>query len=109
MSHIEFAGIYVGGNKVIHYTSERNLKSSTGKSLGNPTVVFNAAIISSPLKLLVRNPVGVATVTGGMNCMAKYANDIGVRDDMMRVGVKDLALKHGWEVAEDSNPLIANC
>jgi hypothetical protein len=41
------------------YTSERNLKSSTGKSLGNPTVVFNAAIISSPLKLLVRNPVGV--------------------------------------------------
>jgi hypothetical protein len=50
MSHIEFVGIYVRGNKVIHYTSERNLKSSTGKSLGNPTVVFNAAIISSPLK-----------------------------------------------------------
>jgi hypothetical protein len=40
--------------------------------------------------------------------MAKYANDIGVRYDMMKVGVKDLALKHGWEVAEDSNPLIAN-
>ncbi|KAE7999332.1 hypothetical protein FH972_003774 [Carpinus fangiana] len=101
--------IYVGGNKVIHYTSERNLKSSTGKSLGNPKVVFNAAIISSPLKLLVRNPVGVATVTAGMNCMAKYENDIGVRDDMMKVEVEDLALKHGWEVAEDSNPLIANC
>ena len=51
----------------------------------------------------------VATVTAGMNCMAKYANDIGVRDDMIKVEVEDLALKHGWEVAEDSNPLIANC
>ncbi|GAB2291122.1 hypothetical protein Dimus_025380 [Dionaea muscipula] len=73
-----------------------------------------AALISSPLKLLVPSPIGVATVTAGMYCMSRYATDIGVRSDVIKVAVEDLAMNLGWEgtsgeeVAEQgtSNELI---
>ncbi|XP_010474713.1 PREDICTED: uncharacterized protein LOC104754268 [Camelina sativa] len=51
-----------------------------------------AAILSSPFKLLIPNPIGVATVTAGMYCMSRYATDIGVRSDVIKVSVEDLAL-----------------
>ncbi|KAL9320498.1 hypothetical protein ACSQ67_012337 [Phaseolus vulgaris] len=65
-----------------------------------------AAMISSPLKLLMPSPVGVATVTAGMYCMSRYATDIGVRSDVIKVPVEDLAVNLGWngpqeEVAEN--------
>ncbi|CAN1794080.1 Protein LEAD-SENSITIVE 1 [Linum perenne] len=47
-----------------------------------------AAILSSPLKLLMPSPVGVATVTAGMYCMS--------RSDVVKVAVEDLALNLGW-------------
>lgn len=50
-----------------------------------------AAILSSPLKLLLPNPVGVVTVTAGMYCVSRYATDIGVRTDVVKVNVEDLA------------------
>lgn len=56
-----------------------------------------AAILSSPLKLLMPSPVGVATVTAGMYCMSRYATDIGVRTDVIKVPVEDLAANLGWE------------
>ncbi|XP_050203868.1 protein LEAD-SENSITIVE 1-like [Mercurialis annua] len=73
-----------------------------------------AALLSSPLKLLMPSPVGVATVTAGMYCMSRYATDIGVRTDVIKVAVEDLAVNLGWadgpeEVYEDSEaslPLI---
>ncbi|GAV71129.1 LRAT domain-containing protein [Cephalotus follicularis] len=55
-----------------------------------------AAILSSPLKLLMPSPVGVATVTAGMYCMSRYATDIGVRSDVIKVAVEDLAVNLGW-------------
>ncbi|XP_057967514.1 protein LEAD-SENSITIVE 1-like [Malania oleifera] len=55
-----------------------------------------AAILSSPLKFLMTSPVGVATATAGMYCMSKYATDIGVRSDVVKVQVEDMALLHGW-------------
>lgn len=55
-----------------------------------------AAILSSPLKLLMPSPVGVA-VTAGMYCMSRYATDIGVRNDVVKVAVEDLAVSLGWE------------
>ncbi|KAG2725605.1 hypothetical protein I3843_01G074300 [Carya illinoinensis] len=55
-----------------------------------------AAILSSPLKLLMPSPVGVATVTAGMYCMSRYATDIGVRTDVIKVAVEDLAINLGW-------------
>ncbi|KAK7332724.1 hypothetical protein VNO80_29479 [Phaseolus coccineus] len=65
-----------------------------------------AAMISSPLKLLMPSPVGFATVTAGMYCMSRYATDIGVRSDVIKVPVEDLAVNLGWngpqeEVAEN--------
>ncbi|KAJ4728076.1 NC domain-containing protein-related [Melia azedarach] len=57
-----------------------------------------AAILSSPLKLLMPSPVGVATVTAGMYCMSRYATDIGVRSDVIKVAVEDLAVNLGWLV-----------
>ena len=73
-----------------------------------------AALLSSPLKLLMPSPVGVATVTAGMYCMSRYATDIGVRTDVIKVAVEDLAVNLGWlgtqeDVAKEdeaSNPLI---
>lgn len=50
-----------------------------------------AALLTSPLKFLIPNPIGVATVTAGMYCMSRYATDIGVRTDVMKVTVEDIA------------------
>ncbi|GFY81539.1 NC domain-containing protein-like protein [Actinidia rufa] len=55
-----------------------------------------AALLSSPLKLLMPSPVGVATVTAGMYCMSRYATDIGVRSDVIKVAVEDVAKNLGW-------------
>ncbi|OWM66599.1 uncharacterized protein LOC116201728 [Punica granatum] len=68
-----------------------------------------AAILSSPLKLLMPSPIGMATVTAGMYCMSRYATDIGIRSDVIKVAVEDLAVNLGWaggpveEVAEDTS------
>ena len=59
-----------------------------------------AAILSSPLKLLMPSPVGVVTMTAGMYCLSRYATDIGVRTDVIKVAVEDLSVNLGWE-AED--------
>lgn len=50
-----------------------------------------AALLASPLKLLIPSPIGVATVTAGMYCMSRYATDIGVRTDVIKVMVEDIA------------------
>lgn len=55
-----------------------------------------AALLSSPLKFLIPSPVGMATVTAGMYCMSRYATDIGVRSDVIKVAVEDLAVNLGW-------------
>lgn len=65
-----------------------------------------AAILSSPLKLLMPSPVGVATMTAGMYCMSRYATDIGVRTDVMKVAVEDLAANLGW--TDDSEEAAAD-
>ncbi|CAN4108456.1 unnamed protein product [Withania somnifera] len=46
--------------------------------------------------LLIPSPVGMATVTAGMYCMSRYATDIGVRSDVIKVAVEDLAVNLGW-------------
>ncbi|KDP28456.1 hypothetical protein JCGZ_14227 [Jatropha curcas] len=92
-------------------------KQGVGRS-GQASSVIGAplaALLSSPLKLLMPSPVGVATVTAGMYCMSRYATDIGVRTDVIKVAVEDLAVNLGWvdpeeEVSEDnelSHSLIA--
>ncbi|KAM7525929.1 hypothetical protein LguiA_015831 [Lonicera macranthoides] len=59
--------------------------------VGAPT----AALLSSPLRMFMTSPVGVATATAGVYCMSRYATDIGVRNDVVKVKVEDLPLFHG--------------
>ncbi|CAM8971982.1 unnamed protein product [Rhodiola kirilowii] len=49
-----------------------------------------AALLASPLKMLIPSPVGVATLTAGMYCMSRYATDIGVRTDVVKVAVEEI-------------------
>ncbi|KAL6131117.1 PREDICTED: uncharacterized protein LOC101305103 [Fragaria vesca subsp. vesca] len=71
-----------------------------------------AAMLSSPLTLLMPGPVGVATATAGMYCMSRYSTDIGVRTDVIKVAVEDLAVNLGWtthheeEARDNEAPLI---
>lgn len=65
-----------------------------------------AALVSSPLKLFMAGPVGVATFSAGMYCVSRYATDIGVRTDVIKVAVEDMAVNLGWktpheEIAEE--------
>ncbi|KAL1220708.1 Protein LEAD-SENSITIVE 1 [Cardamine amara subsp. amara] len=61
-----------------------------------------AALLSSPFKLLIPSPIGVATVTAGMYCMSRYATDIGVRSDVIKVSVEDLALNLDLKTIEQA-------
>lgn len=77
-------------------------KNGVGRS-GQASSILGAplaALLSSPLTLLIPNPVGVATVTAGMYCMSRYATDIGVRTDVIKVPVEDLALNLGIKTLE---------
>lgn len=74
-------------------------KQGVGRS-GQASSVIGAplaALLSSPLKLLMPSPVGIATATAGMYCMSRYATDIGVRSDVIKVAVEDLAVNMGWQ------------
>lgn len=64
-----------------------------------------AAILSSPFRLLLAGPVGVATVTAGVYCLSRYATDIGIRTDVAKVPVEDLAVNLGWSTS--SQPSFA--
>jgi len=78
-------------------------KQGVGRS-GQASSVIGAplaAMLSSPLKLLMPSPVGMATVTAGMYCMSRYATDIGVRSDVVKVGVEDLAVNLGWSCSDE--------
>ncbi|KAH7692380.1 Endopeptidase NLPC/P60 domain-containing protein [Dioscorea alata] len=72
----------------------RGRSGQTSSAIGIPL----AAIISSPLKLFLAGPVGVATVTAGMYCAGRYITDIGVRKDVIKVAVEDMAANLGWVV-----------
>lgn len=56
-----------------------------------------AAMLSSPLKLFTSSPVGMVLATTGMYCFSRYATDIGVRTDVVKVKVEDMVLFHGCE------------
>ncbi|MQM03004.1 hypothetical protein Taro_035779 [Colocasia esculenta] len=68
-------------------------KTGPGKS-GQASAFLNvpmAAVLSAPFKLLMASPVGVATVTAGMYCAGRYMTDIGVRKDVIKIEVEDMA------------------
>ncbi|CAD6245747.1 unnamed protein product [Miscanthus lutarioriparius] len=59
-----------------------------------------AALFSTPFKLLAAGPLGMAAVTAGVYCAGRYVTDIGVRKDVVKVEVEDLAAHLGWRRAK---------
>lgn len=55
-----------------------------------------AAVISSPLKFMVKNPWGMAAASAGVYFFYRYATDIGVRKDVVRIAVEDLSIHKDW-------------
>ncbi|MBA0577041.1 hypothetical protein Golob_024270 [Gossypium lobatum] len=55
-------------------------KQGVGRSYQASSIIGAplAALLSSPLTLLIPSLVGVATVTAEMYCMSRYTIDIGV-------------------------------
>ncbi|KAF3776969.1 hypothetical protein EJ110_NYTH39781 [Nymphaea thermarum] len=74
-------------------------KSGVGRSGQASSLVGAplAAVLSSPFQFFLASPVGVATVTAGMYCMSRYATDIGVRTDVVKVPVEEMTaiISHG--------------
>ncbi|CAN0879371.1 Protein LEAD-SENSITIVE 1 [Linum grandiflorum] len=49
-----------------------------------------AAVLSTPLRLLTTNVYGMAATAVSVYCVSRYAADIGMRKDVMKVAVEDL-------------------
>nr|KJB36263.1 hypothetical protein B456_006G149300 [Gossypium raimondii] len=49
-----------------------------------------AAVLSTPLRLVTTNIYGMAATAVGMYCASRYAADIGIRMDAVKVPVEDL-------------------
>ncbi|XP_064935764.1 protein LEAD-SENSITIVE 1 [Musa acuminata AAA Group] len=113
--------IHVGGSKVVHFTRKKDASfgSSSAASAICPTFpdcgfrqpdsgvilcrldcfLGNGALYrfeyGVPPSLLAAGPVGMAAVTAGAYCAGRYITDIGVRKDVMKVAVDDLAATMG--------------
>ncbi|OEL31240.1 hypothetical protein BAE44_0007741 [Dichanthelium oligosanthes] len=59
-----------------------------------------AALLSTPFKLIAAGPLGMAAVTAGVYCAGRYITDIGVRKDVVKVEVENLAAHLGWRRAK---------
>ncbi|EPS62196.1 hypothetical protein M569_12596, partial [Genlisea aurea] len=49
-----------------------------------------AAVLATPLRLVTTNVYGMAAVGVGVYCASRYAADIGMRSDVVKVSVEDL-------------------
>ncbi|KAL8201625.1 hypothetical protein R6Q57_010772 [Mikania cordata] len=71
-----------------------------------------AAVLSTPLRLVTTNVYGMVATAVGVYCASRYAADIGMRRDVMKVDVEDLTHRiatGALTVVEPSVPaLVAN-
>ncbi|CDP10600.1 unnamed protein product [Coffea canephora] len=49
-----------------------------------------AAVLSTPLRLVTTNVYGMAATAVGVYCASRYATDIGMRSDVVKMPVEDL-------------------
>ncbi|XP_050229989.1 protein LEAD-SENSITIVE 1 [Mercurialis annua] len=49
-----------------------------------------AAVLSTPLRLLTTNVYGMAATAVGVYCVSRYATDIGMRKDVVKVSVENM-------------------
>jgi hypothetical protein len=87
---------------------ERNMIGRSGQAASVIGAPF-AAVVSSPLRFLMTSPWGFAAVTAGVYCFSRYATDIGVRQDVAKVAVEDLAVNMGWYDPVSTPPPAGSC
>ncbi|KAL8132122.1 protein LEAD-SENSITIVE 1-like [Apium graveolens] len=92
-------------------TGQLVLESSMGQSgqavsiIGGPL----AAVLSTPLRLVTTNIYGMAATAVGMYCVSRYAADIGMRKDVVKVSAEDLTRRlaiGALQVIEPSLPAL---
>ncbi|KAK1397296.1 LRAT domain-containing protein [Heracleum sosnowskyi] len=49
-----------------------------------------AAVIATPLTLITTNIYGMAAIAVGVYCVSRYAADVGMRNDVVKVSAEDL-------------------
>uniref|UniRef100_A0A0D6R3T4 LRAT domain-containing protein n=1 Tax=Araucaria cunninghamii TaxID=56994 RepID=A0A0D6R3T4_ARACU len=59
------------------------------------------AVFSSPLRFLITNTPTLSVIAGGLYCLSRYAADIGIRRDVTRVPVENLAVRVGQNDSQD--------
>jgi len=67
-----------------------------------------AAVLSSPLRMVTTNVYGMAVTAVGVYCASRYATDIGMRGDVVKVPVEELTrrLATGFlQVVESQMPM----
>ncbi|KAJ7520569.1 hypothetical protein O6H91_19G012400 [Diphasiastrum complanatum] len=69
---------------------ERNGIGRSGQAITFLGAPFSA-VVSTPLRFLMANPWGLVAVTVGVYSVSRFAADIGVRSDVAKVEVEDLA------------------
>ncbi|XP_010263003.1 PREDICTED: uncharacterized protein LOC104601398 [Nelumbo nucifera] len=52
-----------------------------------------AAVLSTPLRLVTTNVYGMAATAVGVYCASRYAADIGMRRDVVKIAVEDLTAR----------------
>ncbi|KAL6986769.1 importin subunit beta-3 [Sarracenia purpurea var. burkii] len=68
-----------------------------------------AAVLSTPLRLVTTNVYGMAVTAVGVYCASRYATDIGMRRDVVKVSVEDLTRRLAagtLQVAEPNLPAL---
>ncbi|XP_078440482.1 protein LEAD-SENSITIVE 1-like [Wolffia australiana] len=83
-------------------------RAGPGKS-GQASAFLNfplAAALSSPLQMIMASPAGVAVAAAGVYCAGRYMTDVGVRRDVIKIEVEDLASNLGLdgEASVDEEP-----
>ncbi|KAH6769211.1 NC domain-containing protein-like protein [Perilla frutescens var. frutescens] len=77
-------------------------KASGGSGQASSAVsVPVAAVLSFPLGIFVSSPVLIGATAVVNYTLNRYATDVGVRDDVVKVKVEDMAAYHGYLPAEE--------
>ncbi|KAK9289868.1 hypothetical protein L1049_008029 [Liquidambar formosana] len=64
-----------------------------------------AAVLSTPLRLVTTNIYGMAATAVGVYCASRYAADIGMRRDVVKVSVEDLTTRLAAGLLQVVEPL----
>lgn len=65
-----------------------------------------AAVLSTPLRLVTTNVYGMAATAVGVYCASRYAADIGMRKDVMKIPVEELTRRLATGLIQVVEPQI---